>query len=181
MSTSRVAKRYAKSLVTLAQEQGTLDTIKDEMITVRDTCKSSRDLRMMLKSPIVTNDKKLRVLKALFGKSASKLTNRFYEVLSQKNREAVLPEIAVEFIRQYNDIKGIQVAEVTTSFSIDKALREQFIEIVKEITGKKSVELIEKVDKDILGGFLLSVGDRQYDDTITSKLKKLKYQLLNHA
>lgn len=178
MSTSRVAVRYAKSLVMLAQEKGLLEAVKDDMMMIRDTCQQSRDLRMLLSSPIVTNDKKLKVLKALFGAKISELTSAFLDILSRKNRENILPDVSKDVIRQYNIIKGIQLAQVTTAFPLDAALRKRFIEIVKEVTGKE-VELVEEVKESIIGGFLLTVGDQQLDDTIATKLKKLKLQLMH--
>ncbi|MDW7695716.1 ATP synthase F1 subunit delta [Flammeovirgaceae bacterium SG7u.111] len=178
---SRVAIRYAKSLVSLADEKGLLEDIKNDMQLVFDTCTASRDLRLMLKSPIIHNDKKLSILKEIFEKSLNKLTVSFIEIISRKNREAVLVAVAEESIKLYNGLKGIQTAKLVTAFEVDKALKEKFVGIVKEVSGKDKVELEVEVDTSILGGFVLTVGDKKLDDSIATKMSTLKRQLLQKA
>ncbi len=178
---SRVAIRYAKSLVSLADEKGLLEDVKNDMQLIFDTCKNSRDLRLMLKSPIIYNDKKLSILKEVFAKNLNELTVSFIEIVSRKNREAVLVAIAEESIKVYNSLKGIQTAKLVTAFEVDKVLKEKFISIVKEVSGKDKVELEVEVDTSILGGFVLTVGDKKLDDSIATKMSTLKRQLLQKA
>ena len=94
-------------------------------------------------------------------------------ILTRKNREPLLPAIANEFHNAYNEYKGIGKAFITTTIPMDKDLRDAVENIVKELSNKKHVELEEKVDRDLIGGFILNVGDRQIDASIKNKLKAL--------
>ncbi len=103
-----------------------------------------------------------------------------FEIIVRKNREGHLPQIAKEFKAQYLELKGILSGEVTTPFAISDELRTQFKGIVSKAYGK-DVELKEKVDKDIIGGFVLKVGDKQIDESVKSKLQRLKNKFKDNS
>lgn len=176
MSVIRVASRYAKSLLELAVEKADLEAVHRDMEKLLEISRSNRDFTVMLQSPVIKSDKKLDVLNALFVKDASPVTIAFFGMLASKNRENALLAVAKEFHKRYNLYKDIQEAEVITTFPIDQALRESFTDVVKKISGRNSVELVEKVDEELIGGFVLTVGDRQIDESLDSKLKKLQLQ-----
>ena len=173
MSEYRIASRYAKSLLDLADEKGVLEDVNKDMLMFSGLASENRDLVLMLKSPVVAHDKKLAVLNKVFTGKVNELTLAIFQILTKKHREAYLPAIATEFHHQYNVRKGIEEATVTTTFALDAALRKEFEGIVTKISGKK-VELTEKVDEKIIGGFVLKIGDRQIDDSLSSKLSALK-------
>ncbi len=174
MSDQRIAYRYAKALLDLAEEQKALDKVLADMETLTAVCKSSREFRLMLNNPVITHDKKLKILQATF-KKAHKITNTYVKIVTRKNRENVLEATAKEFIRLYNIKKGIEEVNLTTSYKLDKKQKQEFIDVVKTITGKE-VDLNEKVDKEIIGGFILKINDRQIDESVRSKLKELEYR-----
>jgi F-type H+-transporting ATPase subunit delta len=173
MSDFRVASRYAKSLLDLAEEKGTLEQVRQDMQLFTKTAEESRDLRLLLKNPIVKSDKKHAILDAIFGGKVSELTSKFFEIIAKKNREAVLESVAAEFETQYNLRKGIQTATVVTAVPLDAALRGQFQQMVANKTGK-TIQLEEKVDPSLIGGFVLTIGDTQVDDSIKSSLQRLR-------
>ena len=180
MSNHRVASRYAKSLMELAKEKGQLEEVHEDILALSSAAGATRELGLLLKNPIINSDKKLKVLKAVFPK-ANSITTTFYEIISRKNREGVLLDVAREFHAQYNAEKSIQVAELTTTCPIDDALRAEFKNVVKQISGLAEVELLEKVDPQLIGGYVLKVNDRQLDESLSSKLKALKRQFAeNH-
>ena len=177
MSERRVASRYSKSLLTLAQEKGLLEEVNKDMELFTTTFKGNRDLSVVIKNPIIPNDKKLNILRALFEKKVSELTFRFFEIVSRKNRENILFDIAEAFREQYNEYKDIIVAKVVTSFPLDDSLRSAFKKVVKQHFGQeKTVELVEKIDASLIGGYTLTVGDRRIDETLDTQLKKLKLE-----
>tara|TARA_Y100000588_G_C14043322_1_gene833846 strand:+ start:441 stop:998 length:558 start_codon:yes stop_codon:yes gene_type:complete len=181
MSEYRIASRYAKSLLDLSVEKGTLEEVNKDMQLLSETAEESRDLVMMLKSPIITHDKKLAVLKKVFEGKVSELTMSFFTILTKKQREAYLVAVAEEFHHQYNAHKGIEEATVTTTFPLTDALRKEFESVVEKITSRK-VELTEKVNEALIGGFILKIGDRQIDDSVSSKLKALRVEFTkNHC
>jgi len=173
MSEYRIASRYAKSLLELAVEKGKLEEVHADMQLLNKLADENRDFELMLKSPVVLHQKKLAILNKVFTGKVDELSLSIFQLLTKKHREEYLPLIAKEFHHMYNDHNGIAEATVTTTFALDKKTKAAFEEVVKSIT-KKKVELTEVVDKELIGGFVLKVGDRQIDDSVSSRLKALR-------
>ena len=174
MADLRVASRYVKSLLALAVEQGVLEEVHKDMLSFAIICKESRSFSMMLKSPVIRHERKRDILEKIFTGKVNKLTLAIMDILTRKNREPLLLPIAKEFHNAYNEYKGISKAFITTTIPMDKALRTEIEKIVKKLSDKKLVEIDEKVDKELIGGFILNIGDRQIDASIRGKLEKLK-------
>jgi F-type H+-transporting ATPase subunit delta len=171
MQGTKVANRYAKSLLDLSLEKGQLEQVHTDMKLIAESCKQNRDLVLMLKSPVIKSDKKETILLAIFS-SANKITNEFLKVIVRKRRELYLEAIANAFVAQYRNHKKILTAVITTAFGLDADLRKKVLEVVKA-SSNSEVELIEKVDKKIIGGFIIRVGDKQDDTSIRTKIMKL--------
>ncbi|UYZ61910.1 ATP synthase F1 subunit delta [Hymenobacter weizhouensis] len=174
MSELRVASRYAKSLLDLAEERGTLEQVKQDMDLFAKTLDENRELRLLLRNPIVKHDKKLAILNAVFGGKVSELTSKFFSIVTQHGRESALAYIGSEFRNQYNLLRGMQVAEVTTAAPLTAELREQLRQVVRQQSGLPQVTLTEKVDASLIGGFVLRIGDRLIDDSVSYRLRKLR-------
>lgn len=180
MSEYRIASRYAKSLLDLAVEQGELEEVNKDMLLFSQMIDENRDFELMLKSPIISHDKKLTILTQVFDGKVNALTMSIFQILTKKHREAYLPQIAAEFHHQYNFNQGIEEATVITTFALDDKLKAEFSKVVEQIS-KKKVELTEQVDESLIGGFILKIGDRQIDDSVSSKLKALRVEFTkNH-
>ncbi|MCH8318322.1 MAG: ATP synthase F1 subunit delta [Bacteroidetes bacterium] len=173
MSEYRVATRYAKSLLELAKEQQVLDAVHNDMLLFSKTCEENRNLLLMLRNPIINHDKKLAILKAIFKDKVNKLTFAIFDIITRKNRENILFAISTEFHVRYNNLVGIGIANVATAFDLTNDLKISFKNIAKKLTGK-NVELKEKVDEDMIGGFILRIDGLQIDNSIKNKLNKLK-------
>ncbi len=173
MSEIRVASRYAKSVIDLAEEKGILEAVHDDMLLFQNTCDNSMELKLMLRNPIINHDVKLKVLRLIFSGKVNQLTLAFFEILTKKKRESSLYAIAKAFHYQYNEKMLVESALVTTPFELTEELRQRFREEAARISGKK-VELKEKVNPELIGGFILQVRDRQIDTSIGSRLKELK-------
>jgi F-type H+-transporting ATPase subunit delta len=174
MTAIKVASRYAKALLELAVERNALEAVLKDVKKLITLSNENRGLVLMFDSPIVNTDKKGNVLKALFEKDGHQITMNFFEIVTRKNRSNVLVATAKEFLNQYNQHMGIQVAEVTTTVALNADLRARFIAVVKEISGKKTVELTEKIDPNLIGGFVLKVEDKVLDDSLSGKLRDLR-------
>ena len=179
MSDFKVASRYAKSLLDLSIEQKVVDEVQQDMQTFNNICRHSRDFYLMLKNPIINPHKKLKILDEIFSGKFHKVSLSIFRLITQKQRESYLPAICRQFLFQYNIYKGIETAEVTTTFPLNEDLRSEFISVVRKMTGKE-VRLDEIVDKEILGGFVLKFNDRQVDDSLAGKLKELKLKFQNN-
>lgn len=181
MADQRVAARYAKSLLDLGQEQGTLEAVKQDMDLLGQVVGASRELRLLLRNPIVKHDKKLAILTALFQGKVSDLTMRFVLLLTQKNRESALESVATEFKTQYNALRGIQTAEVVSAMPLNSVSRLEMKRLVMNQTGRSEVELAEKVDSELIGGFVLRVGDVQLDESVRAGLRKVRIALQENS
>jgi F-type H+-transporting ATPase subunit delta len=178
MLETKVAKRYAKSLLDLAKEQGVQEAVNSDMKLLADVCESNHDLRVLLGSPIISSDKKLAILKRVFSGKVSQLSMSFFEIITAKGREGQLEGIAKQYVRILKEYKGIQTAIVTSAVGLDDKLRAEVYKMISESLNSE-VELVEKVDKDLIGGFILRVGDKQYDASIARDLRMMKQELID--
>jgi F-type H+-transporting ATPase subunit delta len=178
MSVGIVAARYAKSLIELAKEQNVLEAVYEDMKLFKDTADKNRGLMLALKSPVVRHEKKLAILKALFQERVNAASYAIFTIITKKNREAILDAIADEFIKAYNENQGILKATVITTTPLTEELRKQFNNIVASATGK-TVQLEERIDSNLIGGYILRVNDRQIDASLRSRLNELKLQLVD--
>ena len=173
MQGTRVASRYAKSFIDLTMEQGVLEQAYNDMKYITEVCDSNADFVIFLKSPIIKTDKKQAVLKQVFSGKLNKVTDAYVHLITNKKREIYLAEIAAEFINQYKEKKKILTAVVITANGIDDVIRKKVMAIVKGVSTSEVV-LEEKINKDIIGGYILRVGDKQVDASIARKLNNLK-------
>ncbi len=176
MSEIRIASRYAKSLIDLANEQQATEAIYADMELFASTCKVNRDLVVMLKSPIIRGDQKRQVIEASFT-GFNKLTTLFVNTVIRKGREAFLPLIAKEVIRMYNEQNNIASAKVTTAFAVDAKVLADIQKTLESKTGKKIVLEME-VDPSLIGGLVVRMGDSLYDASIAKQLKNIKKELV---
>ncbi|NNF01554.1 MAG: ATP synthase F1 subunit delta [Bacteroidia bacterium] len=173
---SKVAGRYAKSLLELAVQKSLQDTVFNDMQLVTDTADASRDLSLLMKNPIVNHDKKVAVIKALFENKVNELSMSFMLQVINKGREFYLVDTSKRYISLYKTQKGIEIAHLTTAIAIDDNLRAKIHGLIQQMAPGKSIEVVETVKPDIIGGFVLKVGDRQFDTRVTKKINELKMQ-----
>jgi F-type H+-transporting ATPase subunit delta len=176
MADSIVAYRYAKSLFDLATEKKVVSEVNDDMISFKTVCDENRQFLVVLGNPIVRHEKKLAILKKTFEKNVHPVTFSIFSVLTKKNRENLLYSIAEEFDKLYNEQKGIQKITITTVTPLTTAQKAEFTKIVAGATGKQVV-LEEKVNENLIGGYILSIGDTQIDTSVRKKLNELKLSL----
>jgi F-type H+-transporting ATPase subunit delta len=180
MSELQVASRYAKSLIDLAEEQNALEAIKVDIESFITVMKQNVQLQAVLKNPIVGTDKKVAILEQIFGASLHKVVIGFFKLVITKGRSKILYPTAKEFINEYNQLKGIVHAVVTSASPLTEEQKSQIANLVIEATNAKIV-LEAKVDPALIGGFVLKVGDRQVDTSIVSSLNKLKKEFAQKA
>ena len=177
MSAFRVASRYAKSLLDLCKDKSLVEEVNNDMVLIDSACEQNRELVLVLRSPIIKQDKKFKIVEAIFGNKVNKFTRLFLKLTISKGRADVLHEITREFHKQYLEFKGIQKAKVITTFKLDDTLRNEFNKIVKALTNKNP-DLSQEVSKDIIGGYILNIDDRRIDSSLKSMLKKIEHDLI---
>ena len=171
---SRVAGRYAKSLIDLAIEQGKLQTVVGDVEQLAAAVKN-RDLYLLLQSPIIGSDKKVSIMKAIFGNSFDATTMGFVNLCITKGREGLLPDIATELLAEYKKMQGITTVKVTTATPLStealEAIREK---LLGSSDTAKNVEIETLVNPELIGGYVVEFGDKLYDASVSSKLAALK-------
>ena len=173
MSEIKVAARYAKSLIDLALEQNALEEIKVDMELFVNTLRINTELQAVVKNPIIPLNKKNAIINAVFGGKIHRVTSSFLKIVIDKGRAEIIYGTAKEFLNQYNQYKNIVTAKVTSATPLTENAKTEIINKVKAITGGE-VLLQTEVDDSLIGGFILTVGDKQFDTSLASGLAKLK-------
>ncbi len=176
---SKAAARYAKSLIDLSTEQNVLEEMMKDMVLFEEVVDQNSELEAILKNPIVPLDKKAGILNDVFGNKVHQITQSFLKLVVNKGRSGILFETSKQFINQYQFIKGIVTAEVTSATALTDDNKTEIVSLVKKELGAKEVLIKEKVDEKLIGGFILKVGDKQFDASIAGGLNKLKKEFAN--
>jgi len=180
MPNPRLATRYAKSLIGLANERGELEQVYADMQWLKAVCQSNPDFVNLLRSPIIKADTKKKILAAVTAGNLGEMVSAFNSLLITKGRESNLPEIVNAFITQYKEQKNIHIIKLTTAAPITDSVREAIIAQVKKSSGYQLLEVEEKVDPALIGGFVLQVGDQLIDASIAYDLKAVARQFENN-
>jgi F-type H+-transporting ATPase subunit delta len=176
MRQTKTARTYAKALLDLAVEQNTLEDVKNDMELILSVCESSKELQTVLESPVVSPDKKMNVLNELFAKKTSKLTLSFMALLVKNGRGSVLPNVSFSFGDLYLNNKNILRAVIKSVDGVGDVLKKKVTELVKA-TYNKEVLIEEEKDGSLIGGFVVTIGDKQIDASVSRQLASLQNAL----
>ncbi|MCF6365423.1 MAG: ATP synthase F1 subunit delta [Bacteroidales bacterium] len=176
MNTNRITVRYAKALFGLASEEEKAERINNDMHLIGETAKIP-DFRRFLENPVIFPSRKQVVFNKIFKEKVNELSLRFFKLLSDNKRETYLSSIARNYSELYRKFYGIKYVQLTTTFKIDDKLKKDISDIIST-EFKTKVEMTEQVDKEIIGGFVLTVENLQYDASVATKLKNIKKELL---
>jgi F-type H+-transporting ATPase subunit delta len=177
MNESRAAIRYAKATLDYAVEKKAADKVDADMRKIAETISGNSELQEFLANPVVMNEVKKNSLTQIF-KGSSEITLGLINTLADNKRVELLQEVAYKYIIRHDKLKGEEVAIVTTAVPLSESLEKKVLSKVKELTGNK-VSLENKIDESIVGGFILRIGDLQYDASVANKLNTLKREFTN--
>lgn len=175
MNDSKISVRYAKALFQSALEKKVLDNVYKDMIFISKLCLIP-EVKEILKSPIIVPSKKIGILNAVLGGNVEKLSLSLIEMAVKNGRESFIPAIARVFIHDTMNYKGITESLLTTAVKVDSKVKNQISELISKAFNTK-VELSEKIDKDIIGGFILRIDDNYIDASVRNKLRKIEKEL----
>ena len=177
MNESIISVRYTKALFNLAVEKSQLESVKNDMDIVFHVMNESLELQLLLKNPILSSSIKEDALGKIFT-SFNKLSLSFINLLIKNRREEHLHDISRDFLDKYRVSKGIETAVFTTATAIDSKMLENVKDIITKAL-RTQVEMSNNVDERIIGGYILRVGDKQFDASVNSSLEKMKRKLLS--
>lgn len=185
MKEIRVSNRYANSVLSLAIERNELETVREDFELLKKTISENHELAVALKSPIIKPGTKGNILKEIFQDKVSELMMTFLNLLVTKGRENMLFDVSKAFLNQYRVLKNVTTVMVSTAIDPDEALRHDISKFIEQsrkqlgITG--TIEIEEKVNPDLIGGFIIQAGDLQLDHSVKRKLDDLRSEFSNSA
>lgn len=181
MPNPRLASRYAKSLIDLAQEGGQLDQIFQDLQLLASVSRENRSFLAFIRNPVINADKKEKIFSAIFSGKLSPLTDKFCTLLIRKGRENYLPEIAHAGVSQYRQLKHIRQVKITTAVPLGEELKKAIIaKVQSEISGEQ-IELVTEVNENLIGGFVLESDNNLFDASILRDLKDVQKQFLGNV
>lgn len=178
MDQSKINVRYAKAFFTLAKEKGLTLELRKDADLISSVCATSSDFNLMLESPVVKTSQKIEVLKHIFEGKINVLSLNFLLLITENKRENFLAGIFRNLEEFYRWEEGIITAILTSAVPLNEALVVQIQKILEQEFNAK-VELSQKVDVKLIGGFVLRVDDKQYDASLSTQLRKIREQLLH--
>lgn len=177
MDQSKINVRYAKAFFTLAKEKGLMVELRQDAGLISVVCLTSSDFNQLLDSPVIKVSNKVKAIKTIFEGKVNQLSVNFLVLITENKREKYIPGIFRNLEDLYRQEEGIKTAVFTSAQPVDATVLSQINQILeKEYQAK--VELSQKVDENLIGGFILRIDDKQYDASISTQLKKIKEQLL---
>lgn len=179
MEGSRAALRYAKALLELANEKNKAADVNNDMGLISNTIAASEDLRVVIKSPVIKPSGKKGALEKIFS-GVDQLSLNLFGVLLENKRINLLPLVASKYTILFNEMNGVQEAKVTTAVPLSPEMEKQIQAKVKNLTGNEA-KINNIIDESILGGFILRVGDLQYNASVAHQLKDLKRKFQNNT
>ena len=171
-----IAQVYARSLFQVAQEQGKLDVVREELGQVSETLESNHDMRLFFFSPYFSTEEKREGLRTTI-QGADPVTMNLLDVLVENHRLPVVPRIRREYERLWRDANDLLPVTVTSAVELDDAVVARIGEEIGRQTGRK-VELTRTVDPSIVGGFIVRVGNSILDSSIKNRLENLRKQIV---
>ena len=175
MNDSKISGRYSRALFQSALEKKILDKVNQDMIFISEVCKTP-EAKEFLHSPIIVPSKKLAIFNKMFGDNVEKITLSLIGLVVKNGRESYLPAIARVFIHETLKYKGITESVLITAVKVEAKVKKQITGLISDVF-KTKVELEEKIDIEIVGGFILRVDDNYIDASIRNKLRKIKKEL----
>lgn len=174
---SRAAIRYAKAILDTAHAKGVAAEVNTDMQSVVSALKDSAELNAFVQSPTTPSETKESALQEVFA-SSNALTKGLFKLLAENKRFDILAAVALEYGRQYEELNGVEVAEVTTAVPLTEELEAKVLSTILTFSNKKVV-IRNTVDPSLIGGFIIRIGDKQYNASVAGRLQSLKREFAN--
>jgi F-type H+-transporting ATPase subunit delta len=171
----KLGDRYANSILVLAQERGQVERVREDFQLIQRVCHSNPDFVNMLESPLIKGDKKQKILNEIFKDSFCDITQTLIEIIVRKKREGYLDDIAERYLFQYDLMSNITRGELRSAALLSDAQVAKIKKMVEDVL-KTQFEIVQIVDPELIGGFVLNIGDKQFDASVAARLRALKYE-----
>lgn len=177
MAGTRAAIRYAKAILDIANDKGVAQAVNNDMNSIASTISSNIELSTFIQNPTTKVEVKESALLEVFT-GVNGVTKSLFHLLFENKRFEILGAIASKYNQLFDEMNGVEVAKVTTAVPMDAALEAKVLAKVSTLSNKK-ITIENIVDASIIGGFILRIGDQQYNASIANRLQVLKRELSN--
>jgi len=174
---SRAAIRYAKAILDMAHSRGVASEVNTDMLHIAENIEASAELRVFVENQTISNEVKETAILEVFA-SVNGITQGLFRLLKENKRFEILGKIATEYARLFEEMNGVEIATVTTAIELDESMKGRVMSKILEFSNKKVV-IENVVDPEIIGGFILRIGDQQYNASVANRLNVLKRELIN--
>lgn len=179
MVEDRIGYRYAKSLFDLSTEIGDVEPSRKDMEFIRQIIAESHDLALFFKSPLVSSGRKQKIVDKIFkGQFEGKSTEKLLEIIVRKRREMYLTQVADSFLMLYDKQQKIKRGVLTSAIPLTPEHVLRIKEEMEKQTGDR-FELVEAINPDLIGGFMLEFGDTLFDGSVSGTVRRLKQHLVD--
>jgi F-type H+-transporting ATPase subunit delta len=178
MSSTRAAIRYAKAILEIADSKKVASEVSADMALIEKTIKDNSELSSFIQNPLIITETKKNVVSEVFA-SVNAVTKSLFQLLLENKRFEILDGIAVEYNKLFDISNGVEIAKVTTAIPMDATLEAKVSAKIESISSSKKITIENIVDPSIIGGFILRIGDKQYNASIADRLQVLKRELSN--
>lgn len=176
MST-RAAIRYAKAILDIAHSKGVATEVNNDMATIASTVNGNAELMAFIGNPTLSLTVKNNAVAEIFT-NVNGVTKGLFQLLNENKRFEILGSIASEYNRLFEEMNGMETATVTTAIPMDADLEGKVMAKILTFSNKK-INIKNIVDPAIIGGFILRIGDQQYNASVANRLQVLKRELSN--
>ena len=180
MKNPKLSSRYAKALFDFAGEKNQIEEVHEDLLLFANTLKENRELQMLLRNPVIESHQKHQIFEGIFNGTLHDTSYQFLDVLLKKKREPALDTICEEFFKLYKSSKNIKTVTITTAQPLGDALKSKVLTMLTEQT-RANIDLVQVVDPEIIGGFVIKMDDYYLDSSILSKINKLRQEFSQNS
>nr|YP_009399096.1 ATP synthase CF1 subunit delta [Taenioma perpusillum]ARW68493.1 ATP synthase CF1 subunit delta [Taenioma perpusillum] len=173
----KISVPYAEALLNLAEGNNLLLEVKNNLSLILDFLSSSEDLQLLLSNPLINVNTKKTILKKIFEKNLNQTILNFLFVLVDKRRISILSTIINKYFELSYKIESVTLAEVTTAYEFSETQHNELVEKIKNLTQTNNIKLIIKIDSNLIGGFILKIGSKIIDTSLSGKLRQMSLHL----
>jgi len=173
------ARRYAEAALSIAERDGSLETWVAALETATGRL-GAPELMRVLADPALSFDARRSVAEQVMGDTVTDGPRNLVLLLVRRNRIELLPEVAAQLRRMYDQRQGIVKATVTSASPLTDADVSALRDRLAGGTGGR-VDISLQVDPDILGGVMVRIGDRLIDGSVRGRLERLRTRLATGA
>ncbi|CAM3965043.1 MULTISPECIES: ATP synthase F1 subunit delta [Flavobacterium] len=177
MAGTRAAIRYAKAILDMAKANNNEANVNVDMNSILTAVKDSDELKDFLKSPVISGTSKFSALSEIFA-TAQNETKGLFRLLLENKRFGILLAIVSEYNKLSDEDNGLETVAVTTAVPLTSDLESKVLAKIKEFS-KNKITINNIVDPSIIGGFIIRMGDKQYNASVANRLQQLKREFSN--